>query len=354
MGQLDEIHFRTALCDMIQLEVVTRREAHGSFPERNPHIPKRHVFSKLVLEYFLKTKDCVWDGQRLPADDPYIVFENETAKLYHPHAPLHSQEPFLVLDTYPLKGELERFHDIKHIMLRSTLVLEKMWQILSYVMVDIKCEFGFTRDRRVVLADEIDNGSWRLLDKEGRNIDKQRHREGEPIEAVMEGYEHVARLTERFSLPRQRLIIWRTSSSDDVTPFVEQAKPLEGNEFMSVVTPPLSLHKRPIQAIETLHRMIQEVPDSVIITYVGRSNGAGPTLSANSTVPVISVPANWREFPEDVWSSLRTPSDTPALTVLDPKNAVLAALQILAMRNPRLYADLRMQQEERFTNFGTF
>ncbi len=75
--------------------------------------------------------------------------------------------------------------------------------------------------------------------------------------------------------------------------------------------------------------MMQEVPNSVVIAYIGRSNGAGPTLSAMSTIPVITVPASVKEFPEDVWSSLRAPSAVPVMTVLEPSNAVLAAL-----RNP--------------------
>ena len=77
-----------------------------------------------------------------------------------------------------------------------------------------------------------------------------------------------------------------------------------------------------------------------MIAYIGRSNGAGPMLSAMSTVPVITVPASVKEFPEDVWSSLRAPSNVPVMTVLEPSNAVLAALQILSARNPRLYAHI--------------
>ncbi|MEK7603734.1 MAG: AIR carboxylase family protein, partial [Patescibacteria group bacterium] len=111
-----------------------------------------------------------------------------------------------------------------------------------------------------------------------------------------------------------------------------------------------SLHKEPVRACEEIGKLVQEIPDSVVIVFCGRSNGAGPTLSAQCTVPVITVPATWREFPEDVWSSLRTPSETPVATILDPKNAVLSALQILAMRNPRLYAELRFRQEERLYN----
>ena len=98
-----------------------------------------------------------------------------------------------------------------------------------------------------------------------------------------------------------------------------------------------------------LQRLISEVPDSVLLAYVGMSNGAGPTLAANATVPVITVPASYKKFPEDVWSSLRMPSNVPVMTVLNPANAVLAALQILALRNPLIYATLRFDQEKRLT-----
>ena len=117
---------------------------------------------------------------------------------------------------------------------------------------------------------------------------------------------------------------------------------------MTVVT--CSLHKEPITAASILHRIVQEVPDSVVIAYIGRSNGAGPSLSAMSTVPVITVPASVKEFPDDVWSSLRVPSNVPVMTVLEPFNAVLAALQILSARNPRLYAHVREEIENRTIN----
>ena len=38
------------------------------------------------------------------------------------------------------------------------------------------------------------------------------------------------------------------------------------------------------------------------------------------------------------------------MTVLDPANAVLAALQILSARNPRIYARLRTEIESRTVN----
>lgn len=167
---------------------------------------------------------------------------------------------------------------------------------------------------------------------------------------VKDRYERVATLTDRFVLPRQRLIIWRGSESDPLDAFDDASKLMRKGKDGSVEVVTRSLHKQPIQALRKLWDLVQEVPDCVVVAYVGRSNGAGPTLSANTTVPVITVPASFGEFPQDVWSSLRTPSSTPVMTVLDPKNAVLAALQILAGRNPRLYAELRLVQERRFAN----
>jgi phosphoribosylcarboxyaminoimidazole (NCAIR) mutase len=38
------------------------------------------------------------------------------------------------------------------------------------------------------------------------------------------------------------------------------------------------------------------------------------------------------------------------MTVLEPSNAVLAALQILSARNPRIYAEVRGEIESRTVN----
>jgi phosphoribosylaminoimidazole carboxylase / phosphoribosylaminoimidazole-succinocarboxamide synthase len=115
----------------------------------------------------------------------------------------------------------------------------------------------------------------------------------------------------------------------------------------------ISAHKEPTAAILKLHQLIQEVPDTVIIASVGRSNGLGPVLAANSTVPVITVP-NTKDVltnaREDVWSALNMPSDVPVLTMINPKNAVQAAQLILASRNPYLYMKTRIKREAKFAN----
>jgi phosphoribosylaminoimidazole carboxylase PurE protein len=206
----------------------------------------------------------------------------------------------------------------------------------------------------------IDNDSWRVIEN-GSYIDKQVYRDGGALDDVAAKYRLVAEATSRFRLPRQRIILWRGSEADKTDAFSQglgsQALVLDGlgsegfgdlKDLMTVVT--CSVHKEPASAASILHRMAQEIPDSVVIAYIGRSNGAGPTLSAMSTIPVITVPASVKEFPDDVWSSLRAPSKVPVMTVLEPANAVLAAMQILSARNPRLYALLRLEIETRTLN----
>lgn len=366
--------FTAPLGKMLPLEVVARRESHGSDLQRNPHLTKGMVYPRLKVEFFLKTKDRKWQGKErlydLVCDDPLIVVQSEcegnNILLFDPHKPIHGQQSFLKLpfcDVFSFLNVDEVFLKMDEIARRAFLVLEKAWQIQSRRLVDFKIEFTLPEQDfgpgvvippdKILIGDVIDNDSWRVLEGE-QYIDKQFYRDGGSLSDMAARLELVARLTEGFVIPQQRLVIWTGSTKDDITIF-EQAI----GELMEVALPHLrfvwyrvtrSLHKEPVQACLDLHSSIQQFPDSVIIAYVGMSNGAGLTLSANCTVPVITVPASFDKFPNDVWSSLRDPNDVPVMTILSPKNAVLAAMQILAMRNPYLYMRLRIRQEERMTN----
>jgi phosphoribosylaminoimidazole carboxylase/phosphoribosylaminoimidazole-succinocarboxamide synthase len=340
-------------CTMLPYEVVIRREAHGSYLKRTPHFAKGQLFPKLIVEFFLKTKDKNWKGKPLVADDPLMLYQDgEThIQLFNPATPILSQEPFLVLptaDVFSRDDEWKFFPEMRRLARQAFLVLEKCWALEGGRLVDFKVEFGFDPKGRLLLADVIDNDSWRVI-ADGGYIDKQVYREGGALDDVAAKYRQVAETTGHFHLPRQRIILWRGSQNDQTEPFSDALGGLR--DLMTVVT--CSAHKEPIAATNTLHRLIQEVPDSVVIAYIGRSNGAGPTLSAMSTIPVITVPASAKDFPEDVWSSLRAPSSVPVMTVLEPANAVLAALQILSARNPRIYAQIRGEIENRTVNTVT-
>jgi phosphoribosylaminoimidazole carboxylase/phosphoribosylaminoimidazole-succinocarboxamide synthase len=337
-------------CRMLPYEVVIRREAHGSYLKRNPQFAKGHLFPKLLVEFFLKTKDRNWKGKPLLCDDPLIDFEQGASqiRLLNPAKPIQGQASFLVLppsDVFDREDEWRIFPDTTRIASQCFLALEKAWQLEGGTLVDLKVEFGFDARGGLLLADVIDNDSWRVVEG-GSYIDKQVYRDGGALDDVAAKYARVAEITGRFGLPRQRIVLWRGSESDPIDVFLDALGGLR--DLMVVVT--CSVHKEPIAAARILNRMLQEIPDAVVIAYIGRSNGAGPTLSALTTAPVITVPAGYRDFPEDVWSSLRAPSSVPVMTVLEPENAVLAALQILAARNARLYAHVRGKIEARAVN----
>ena len=344
------ISFTAPKCQMLPYEVVVRREAHGSYLKRNPHLSKGQLFPQALVEFYLKSKDKNWKGKPLICDDPLMQFAEEAKQisLFNPAKPLQGQEPFLVLSASEVFGSDQEgriFPEMRRIARQAFLVLEKAWQLEGGRLVDLKVEFGFDSKGTLLLADVIDNDSWRVIEG-GAYIDKQVYRDGGALDDVAAKYRHVAEVTGRFHVPRQRIILWRGSEKDKTDAFSDALGEL--NDLMSVVT--CSVHKEPVNAASIFHRMVQEIPDSVVIAYIGRSNGAGPTLSAMSTVPVITVPASIKEFPDDLWSSLRAPSAVPVMTVLEPGNAVLAALQILSGRNPRLYAKLRGEIENRTVN----
>jgi len=358
-GQDGVTKFIADKCVMLPYEVVVRREAHGSYLKRAPHLTKGQVFPRLVLEFYLKTSGKKWKENTLICDDPLMIHDGERAEilLCDPKQPDLAQRPsvsFLTLpemQVFTRPDEEELIEQMGNIARQTFLILEKAWQLQRRKLVDFKVEFGINTEGKLRLADVIDNDSWRVVDHSGGYIDKQVYRDGGDLDTVTAKYREVADATDRFGIPFQRLIIWCGSEKDHFTAVEELVMKLEPKPQFQLLPITCSVHKQPILAYRLLQQHLQEEPcDSVIIAYIGRSNGAGPVLAANSTVPVITVPAGYKEFPDDVWSSLRTPSNVPVMTVLEPANAVLAALQILAIRNPSIYAALRFDQEKRLTN----
>lgn len=341
--------FTAPNCQMLPYEVVVRREAHGSYLKRTPHFTKGQLFPKLIVEFFLKTKDKNWKGKPLIADDPLMKRTDDgKIELFNPAKPIIGQEPFLVLsdaDVFSKPDEAKLYPEMSRLAQRTFLILEKAWQLEGGRLVDFKVEFGTDAKGTLLLADVIDNDSWRVVES-GGYIDKQVYRDGGSLDDVASKYRRVAEITSRFNVPKQRIILWRGSEKDNPEAFTKALGDLA--PMMEVVT--CSIHKEPVRGAEIVYRMLQEVPDTVIIAFIGRSNGAGPVLSALSAAPVITVPASVKDFPDDVWSCLRAPSSVPVMTVLEPSNAVLAALQILSARNPKIYAQVRGDIEARTAN----
>src|SRR5262245_2490284 len=175
-------------CVMLPYEVVVRREAHGSYLKRNPHFAKGQLFPRLIVEFFLKTKDKDWKGRKLVCDDPLMHYADGSTQiaLFNPAKPIQGQEPFLTLataDVFSRADETSFFPEMRRVARAAFLVLEKAWQLEGGMLVDFKVEFGFDTKGRLLLADVVDNDSWRVVES-GGYIDKQVYRDGGALDDV--------------------------------------------------------------------------------------------------------------------------------------------------------------------------
>lgn len=99
-----------------------------------------------------------------------------------------------------------------------------------------------------------------------------------------------------------------------------------------------SAHKVPELVLEIVNDFNKTNDDICYITIAGRSNGLSGVVAANSVHPVIACPPfkDKADYLANIHSSIQMPSDTPAMTVVDPQNAAMAALRILALTNKSL------------------
>ncbi len=93
----------------------------------------------------------------------------------------------------------------------------------------------------------------------------------------------------------------------------------------------LSAHKNGEEIPKVIEAYNNSVEPGAVIAVAGRSNGLGGALAANLTIPVFSCPpfSGKDDMMVNINSSLMMPSNTPAATVVDPKNAALIALRSL-------------------------
>jgi len=107
-----------------------------------------------------------------------------------------------------------------------------------------------------------------------------------------------------------------------------------------------SAHKVPLKVLDIIKEYEKE--DVVFITVAGRSNALSGFTDANTTKPVIACPPYSDKFSGvDIFSTLRMPSGVAPLTVLEPEEAALSAIKILALKYPELNEKVRRYQEEK-------
>ena len=217
-GRTSEIDFEAPRCSMIPFEVVVRGEAHGSFLKRHPAAKKGDVFPEPVVEFFLKTSGKRWKNHELPKDDPLAVVFGDGVNLFLPDQPLAGQAPFLFL---PLGPILEPFapatlEEMGRIARVAFVVLEKAWEAVGGKLVDYKVEFGVSGKGELLLADVIDNDSWRVVEN-GSYIDKQSYRDGAGLNEVTRLYQRVRDLTNQFAeFAKGNPTYWRSIAEAEI------------------------------------------------------------------------------------------------------------------------------------------
>ena len=93
----------------------------------------------------------------------------------------------------------------------------------------------------------------------------------------------------------------------------------------------ISAHKNGERLVAVADQFNFSVEPIAVIAIAGRSNGLGGALAANLNVPVINCPpfTGKDDIMLNINSSLIMPSNTPAVTVVHPDNAALAAVRAL-------------------------
>jgi phosphoribosylaminoimidazole-succinocarboxamide synthase len=162
-------------CTMVPIEVVMRRIATGSFIRRNPQIAEGTRFVPTMVEFFYK------DDAR--------------------HDPLVTDEQIVEMNV-AAQEEIDTMRDTGR---KVFAILEEAWAKLDVTLVDCKIEFGRDPDGALLVADVIDNDSWRIWPGGDKNrmLDKQVYRNmpevtDQGLADLLAKYEAVADLTDKF------------------------------------------------------------------------------------------------------------------------------------------------------------
>lgn len=193
VSQVSDTVFEARAVDMLPIELVARRLAYGSFLKRNPYMQAQIRFAQPVVEFFDKD-----DAQH----DPLLVI-NESSRTVQRH---QAGEPLGqgLIDERPfdaLQGlAIDRWPELREITKHTFEVIERAWAIQDVTLVDMKIECGINTDGELLVADVIDNDSWRIWPHgdPSQMKDKQLFRDGKPMGDVMDGYAWVADATGAF------------------------------------------------------------------------------------------------------------------------------------------------------------
>src|SRR6266852_8565728 len=175
--QVNDVTLHVRRCEMLPIEQVMRRVATGSYLKRHPDVSEGTRFDPVLVETFLKD-----DARHDPQISTEDIVKMGLAKV--PEIEWMAEQGRRVFET-----------------------LERAWASVDVTLVDLKIEFGRDTQGNLLVADVIDNDSWRLWpggDKT-RMLDKQVYRNlkdvtPQDLQEVADRYALVADLTGKLKL----------------------------------------------------------------------------------------------------------------------------------------------------------
>ncbi len=252
--------------NMIPLEVVTRGIAAGSFAKRNPGIARGTLLVPRVIEFFLKD-----DANHDPLISPDQIVSRGIAS---------PQEVGVM-------SELARL---------TFDILAHAWRKRDVLLVDLKVEFGRLaggeNQGQLVIADVIDNDSWRIW-PQGREelmLDKQLYRNLESVdetalENVKRAYERVADLVGTFPVMRPGMVAVIADSALQVERANEIVNAL-GQLGLPTVRHVASASATPGYVLQLMQQLEASFARLIIIA-VGEGGLLQAMLDASSSAPVL-------------------------------------------------------------------
>src|SRR5947209_6021040 len=175
--QIDDVTLLVRRCTMLPIEQVMRRIATGSYLKRHPEVSEGTRFEPVLVETFLK------DDAR---HDPQIWAED------------------IVKMGLATQAEIEWMADQGR---RVFVTLERAWSTVDVTLVDLKIEFGRDARGELLVADVIDNDSWRIWPGGDKNrmLDKQVYRNlptvtEQDLQEIADRYALVADLTGKLKI----------------------------------------------------------------------------------------------------------------------------------------------------------
>jgi phosphoribosylaminoimidazole carboxylase/phosphoribosylaminoimidazole-succinocarboxamide synthase len=210
----DKTSFIAEKCKMIPIECVIRRRAFGSYLKREPSKISGDIFDPLLTEFF--HKNAIVGKEMMSEDkardlylrdgkwtetvytDPLIEPTTDTWMLFPPKEPRYDMQPLKYIrpEVDPITLEYIR----TSLMVPCFEAIEKAWKKVNVDLIDMKIEVGINQNKEIVIADVIDNDSWRIWPNgdSKQQLDKQSFRDGEDLTEVQRKYAVVTEYTSKF------------------------------------------------------------------------------------------------------------------------------------------------------------